>query len=126
MPRDRAHIFLAMAEKDFTAVQAMTDVIFAVEIFGFHAQQTAEKCLKAWIDHLGGSVPITHNLVLLLTMLEELDVNIDEWLPLVELNSFAVQYRYEEYLDTSDDYDRSATIAMLQHLFDTVRQKLGQ
>lgn len=40
-----------MAEKDHTALQGMLDTqIFADEIFGFHAQQAAEKALKAWLS----------------------------------------------------------------------------
>lgn len=39
---------LKAAEKDFKALKSMTDEsLFEVEIFGFHAQQTVEKLLKA-------------------------------------------------------------------------------
>ena len=39
-----------LALKDFKALQNMTDeVLFDIEIFGFHAQQTVEKLLKAWV-----------------------------------------------------------------------------
>jgi HEPN domain-containing protein len=47
---DRAVAFLEMARRDLAATQAMADRhVFAVEVFGFHAQQAVEKALKAWI-----------------------------------------------------------------------------
>ena len=43
---EHARLMLRMAEKDHTALQGMLDTqIFADEIFGFHAQQAAEKAL---------------------------------------------------------------------------------
>jgi HEPN domain-containing protein len=52
-----ARALLAMAEKDLKALQGMGDATtFADEIFGFHAQQSVEKTLKAWIAALGQSI----------------------------------------------------------------------
>ena len=76
--RKRAQSFLAMARKDFAALQAMTDPVFPIEIFGFHAQQTVEKCLKAWVEWLGGESPLTHNLVVLLSKLEEMGAEVSD------------------------------------------------
>ena len=42
-----------MAEKDFKALKNMIDENnFDIEIFGFHAQQTVEKLLKAWLSNI--------------------------------------------------------------------------
>ncbi len=74
---DRAVAFLEMARRDLAATQAMADRhVFAVEVFGFHAQQAVEKALKAWIEHLGGSAPMSHNLVLLLSTLDDLGADV--------------------------------------------------
>ena len=52
---DHARQMLAIAHRDLKALGGMLDSdIFAYEIFGFHAQQTAEKALKAWIAALAG------------------------------------------------------------------------
>jgi len=53
---DHARQVLAIARRDLKALGGMFDAdIFAYEIFGFHAQQTAEKALKAWIAARGGN-----------------------------------------------------------------------
>ena len=81
---NRAEVFLIMAHKDLRALRAMTGGEFAVEIFGFHAQQAAEKALKAW----------------------------------------AVQYRYEVYLQP-EELDRVKTIELIETLLTTVSQTVG-
>jgi HEPN domain-containing protein len=109
---DRAVAFLEMARRDLAATQAMADRhVFAVEVFGFHAQQAVEKALKAWIEHLGGSAPMSHNLVLLLSTLDDLGADVGSAWPLVHLSSFAVQYRYEAYDATDADLDRPTITA---------------
>jgi len=51
---DHARQMLVIAKRDLKALGGMLDSdVFAYEIFGFHAQQTAEKALKAWISALG-------------------------------------------------------------------------
>ncbi|MDX8409604.1 MAG: HEPN domain-containing protein [Mariprofundales bacterium] len=51
---NQTQMLLSMARKDMSALQGMRDPeIFAEEIFGFHAQQVAEKALKAWLAWLG-------------------------------------------------------------------------
>jgi len=122
---NRARLFLVMAHKDFRAIRAMTDDAFAVEIFGFHAQQAAEKALKAWLEHLGGIAPITHNLVLLISMLGDLGQDMTGWLDLIALNGYAVQYRYEQYDSQTEELDRVKTIGLIDRLLTTVDQVVG-
>ena len=68
--------------------------VFADEIFGFHAQQAAEKLLKAWLALLGETYPTTHDLARLLAMLSVHDVEATRFNELVEYTPFAVQFRY--------------------------------
>jgi HEPN domain-containing protein len=57
----QAGAMLRMANRDLTALRGMGDAsVFADEIFGFHAQQTVEKSLKAWMCALGLNYPFTH------------------------------------------------------------------
>lgn len=119
--RKRAEQFLAMACKDYKALQGMTDgAVFSVEVFGFHAQQTVEKCLKAWLEALNIDAPMTHNLIVLLATLEEQCVNVEQLWELVHLNSFAVQFRYEQYDESLEDVDRTAIIHVLGDLLEQV------
>lgn len=59
---EEACLLLAAANRDFRALRGMTDSsVFADEIFGFHAQQAAEKALKAWLAVLDVEYPRTHD-----------------------------------------------------------------
>jgi len=62
---------------------------------GFHLQQAVEKSLKAWLAFKSVDYPRTHDLSLLLGLLEDRGESIDSFWSLLELNSFAVQFRYE-------------------------------
>lgn len=68
--QEHARALLDMARKDARALRGMRDPeVFAVEIFGFHAQQAVEKALKAWCAQRGITYPLTHDLSELLTLL---------------------------------------------------------
>jgi HEPN domain-containing protein len=65
---EEAYLLLTAASRDLRALQGMTDPgVFADEIFGFHAQQAAEKALKAWLSALDVEYPRTHDLTMLLS-----------------------------------------------------------
>jgi len=61
---DHARSLLTMARADLNALKGMLrqdEDYFSDEIFGFHAQQAAEKILKARIASLEGSYSRTHD-----------------------------------------------------------------
>ena len=66
-----------------------------LEALGFHAQQAAEKYLKALLVHLGIDFPRTHNLRLLVQLLPA-GVSLDgvDLEKMFSLNQFAVDERY--------------------------------
>ncbi|MGP0069338.1 MAG: HEPN domain-containing protein [Isosphaeraceae bacterium] len=96
---EHARSLLLMAQADPNVLRGMLspalpahNSYFSDEIFGFHAQQAAEKCLKAWIASLGMQYPRTHDLMALieeLTVAGEDTTNLDA---LIDLNPFAVEY----------------------------------
>lgn len=112
---------MCMAYKDFDALIGMqsNSTAFADEIFGFHAQQTVEKALKAWMCLLNISYPFSHQVAHLLTILHNSGEEIDAFWPLDQYTAFAVQARYEagsaELLGS-----REATIAEVRILLDQV------
>jgi HEPN domain-containing protein len=56
--REHAEEILQTARRDLRALRAMHDVeAFPDEIFGFFAQQSVEKALKAWLAVLGKPFP---------------------------------------------------------------------
>jgi HEPN domain-containing protein len=128
MSRDHATGLLAMARKDATALVGMRDqpVVFADEVFGFHAQQAVEKALKAWIDLRGESYPKTHDLAHLLAALESMGEACDPWWPLVDLSVFAVQYRYEAFSTArSAPLEREGLVTAVEALLARVETLLG-
>ncbi|MCX7858165.1 MAG: HEPN domain-containing protein [Deltaproteobacteria bacterium] len=114
---------LALAEHDFRALKGMTDSeIFVDEVFGFHAQQAVEKSLKAWISALGSDYPFIHDLGALISILERLGCDVSNLWDFVELNVFAVQFRYNVFLSPEEPLDRSEIIERVQKVFDMVKE----
>ncbi len=118
---EEARYLLAAALKDLRALQGMSDSdVFADEVFGFHAQQAAEKALKAWLAGFDIEYPRTHDLSLLLTLLKEQGQDVARYLDLVELNPSAVQYRYAAFEDLGSLLDRSAVQNLVNELVSAV------
>ena len=110
------------AMNDLRALEGMSDPEqFADEIFGFHAQQAAEKALKAWIAALGVQYPLRHDLQLLLDTLAQHGADTEELEVLTELTSFAVQFRYETIEVDTEQLDRACWVKRIHVLFERVR-----
>ena len=123
---DEARILMKMAQKDFKAMQGMKDaMLFDEEIFGFHAQQAVEKILKAWLTLLGIKYPRTHDLSLLFYLLEEKGTICTRYLDLVELNAFAVQFRYNAFDMEDERLDRPALIRHIEELKRKIEQLIN-
>jgi hypothetical protein len=112
---EHARMMLAAARRDTDALVAMgTDPAFSDEVFGFHAQQATEKSLKACLSQLGLEYPRTHDLSLLMGMIEDTGHDLpDDARSLVDLTDFAVQFRYEAYESVGAELDRSTTIGQI-------------
>jgi HEPN domain-containing protein len=118
-----ARALLAMAEKDLKALQGMGDATtFADEIFGFHAQQSVEKTLKAWIAALGQEYPLTHNLARLLAILEDQAAKVENFWDLTEYTAYAVEFRYGPLDVVEEPLDRPQVIARVQMLINQVNK----
>jgi HEPN domain-containing protein len=115
----QALAMLHMAEKDLNALLGMEDnPLFAEEIFGFHAQQAAEKSLKAWLCVRGLAYPPTHDLSRLLTLLENSGADVAAYWPLDQYTLFAVQARYElGVMEHENPLNRRAVIEEIRALF---------
>jgi HEPN domain-containing protein len=129
---EHARALLRMAQADLNALRGMLSAnllapesYFSDEVFGFHAQQAAEKSLKAWIASLGRRYPRTHDLMSLVENLVDAGEDTTALDRLVDLNPFAVEYRYQS-LDSDDDpIDRDAFYQEVQTLFDHVASKIS-
>lgn len=114
---DHARQMLDIARRDLKALGGMLDAdIFAYEIFGFHAQQTAEKALKAWISALGGSYGFTHDLGLLLNTLKNLGADCSRFAELPDFTIFAVHFRYDNAGDDCGFPEREEVLDLISGL----------
>lgn len=111
------------AERDFKALKNMTDEkIFEVEIFGFHAQQTVEKLLKAWLSKIGIKYERLHDLQVLFELLKENGQDIpSDYEELENLTDFAVTFRYEVYDILDASIDRKGIIEKVELLLKAVK-----
>jgi HEPN domain-containing protein len=118
---EQVAVLLEAAERDLSALRAMgNNPDFADEIFGFHAQQAAEKSFKAWLALLGEVYPTTHDLIRLLKMLIQRDADVTRFKALGDYSPYAVQFRY--ITDTSVRLlDRDAAVKHLEALMEHVR-----
>ena len=90
----------------------------------FHAQQLAEKYLKAFLQEHGITIPYTHNLTDLLLLCVPIDASLMSLDPdLRSLNGYAVRFRYPgqtaNRTDAKDAFKAASDIRKL------LRQKLG-
>ena len=102
-----AEKLLAKADQDLQIVnKCKSDPDIAEEIIGFHAQQAAEKILKAVLSYEECEYPFTHRLSDLIDLLKDHDISFPDELEEVRfLTPFAVEFRYEVYLEEEESTD---------------------
>jgi HEPN domain-containing protein len=116
---EAARLLLAKAKQDeYVLERFVADAGAADETFGFHAQQAAEKLLKAVLVLAGFAYPRTHRLSELLDLAGDHGLKVPEEFEAVhELTPFAVEYRYEFYAEETDKpLDRKAILARIRQL----------
>jgi HEPN domain-containing protein len=80
-------------------------------VIGFHAQQAVEKALKSVVVALGLEIPRSHDLVLLIRLLDLAGGSLpDVVLDAGWLNPWAVSMRYDE-VESALDRDRAVQVA---------------
>jgi HEPN domain-containing protein len=111
-PTDAPHELLALAQKDYKAAMILARAKDPqMDAAGFHLQQAVEKSLKAWLALKGIDYPKTHDLNPLLGLLEDEGESIEAFWSLLELNPFAVQFRYEVAGEDFPDFEQFAQLA---------------
>jgi HEPN domain-containing protein len=98
--------WIEKAEEDWVSLlrsyRARKDPSYNVACF--HAQQCAEKYLKARLVEAGAPFPKTHDLLLLLTLVQPFEPNWAALLPELDtLNKYAIAYRYPGQSATKAD-----------------------
>lgn len=111
-PTDTPHELLELAKRDYKAALVLAHAEEPqTDTGGFHLQQAVEKSLKAWLAIKGVAYPRTHDLSLLLGLLEDHGQNIEPFWSLLELNPFAVQFRYELPGEDFPDFEEIARLS---------------
>jgi len=91
-----------------------------IDSIAFHLQQSAEKMLKSILDYHGIKFPKTHDLELLINIINKnkilLDIDIDR---LIYLNDYAVEGRYAVIHDDLEDIEYY--IELIENLKDSVQ-----
>jgi HEPN domain-containing protein len=120
-PAEEARGLLSLMEDHVRALEGMNDPeIFADAVFGFHAQQAVELAFKAWLALHGVAYPRTHDLGALLNLLREGGTQASDFRALIELNAFAVQFRYFPMNPDEPTLDRVGILARVVRLRDHV------
>ena len=115
------------AERDVSALRGMGNAtVFADEIFGFHAQQAAEKLLKAWLASRGETYPLSHDLAALLDILSAGDTDVAHFSALVEYTRYAVHLRYAGVDPGTEPLDRLRAIELVEALLAAVQCRLAE
>ncbi len=115
--RDKqVNILLEMASKDIRALNAMRKDFesFDDEIFGFHAQQSAEKLIKALLSFHTIQYPKTHDIKLLFDLAANYNLSIPhEFHELMHLTDFSVDYRYDFFSQDEEKLDRESIFSLV-------------
>jgi len=112
-------LFLAKAAQDeYILEKTINDPQASTEIFGFHAQQAAEKLLKAILLKSGSSYPETHRLAELLRLIRKKGVSLPEKFDgLKNLTPFAVEFRYDDLpSEEEESIDREPIFNLIKEL----------
>jgi len=123
--RDLASLLLEKASQDLAAVETLVAEARVVdEIFGFHAQQVAEKVLKAVLTIRGVRFRRTHDIAELVDRLTDTGLELPGWVEaVIELSPFGVDYRYQAPPIPEEPLDRERVAALVRQLLDWARNQ---
>jgi HEPN domain-containing protein len=118
LPEPIGQLLAKAAQDEYVLDKTLVDDDAPIEIYGFHAQQTAEKLLKAVL--LGTKVvyPFTHRLTELLDLGRSHGIDFPEaFEELRYLTPFAVEFRYDVFPPEEEEpLDKAAVRKMLKDL----------
>ncbi len=125
---EAARLLWAKAKQDeYVLERFVCDLEASDETFGFHAQQAAEKLLKAALSLAGVAYPRTHRLAELLDLARDHGAAVpEEFDELRRLTPFAVEYRYEFFSEETDKpLDRQIICEQVRRLHAWVEKQLA-
>jgi HEPN domain-containing protein len=113
--------WLEKADMDLKAAEYLLSASGFSDIICFHAQQAAEKLLKAVLAYKKVEIPKTHDLKLLLDLTglteEDMRLNEDE---IDELSGYCVEARYPADLPVLDNQDAITAVKVVKKIHRSV------
>jgi HEPN domain-containing protein len=125
--RELAGQWLAKADEDLgVAVHLLDQCSPYRNAIGFHAQQAAEKYLKAFLVWHQVEFPKTHDLGELLDLMSAIDPRLADTLEdAISLNPYGVAMRYPgELPETLTDEEARAAVQLANSVSDAIRERL--
>ena len=126
-PHDLATLFLSKASQDELILdKLLDDYDIADEVWGFHAQQAAEKLLKSLLSSHSIRFRKTHDVAELMDILSDLGIPLPDTLTEIRiLTPFAVEYRYDDICFEDDEsLDRADVREIIMDLRKWVEKNL--
>jgi HEPN domain-containing protein len=115
------------AGSDIAAIDALLSA-GAFDTACFHAQQAAERALKAYLLSKDTEFPPTHNLSKLVELCSRLDASFGSLMALVEsLTPYAVELRYDDEFWPSEEVAQEArrsALAVKQFVMDRLPEQI--
>ena len=106
---DLAQKWLKMADEEFAIVEALSEAGVGLAGVCFHAQQGAEKSIKAWLIAHDADPEKTHKLEELLSLCVQIEPRFSEVVAdSVALTEYAIERRYDVDFWPSFDQARTA------------------
>lgn len=126
VPESNYTSWLGKAENDLLNIQNnLSASRIPWDTVCFHAQQAAEKLLKAFLSHHGFGLKRTHDLVALLTVAVEIDLSLSDLeQDCRKLTYYAVSARYPDDLYEPDETDGREMIAISLKIRETILARL--
>jgi HEPN domain-containing protein len=126
MPPDRHRVLLHKARQDELVLERLLgDRDVDDDTLGFHAQQAAEKLLKAALASRKADYPRTHNLGVLIELLSGIGVELPGDLADIDrLTPFGTVFRYDEVLPQGE-HDRARWLRWIRGLRAFVEAGIG-
>ncbi len=126
-PLERAQILLAKAKDDEILLEEIiANERIRDEIVGFHAQQSAEKLMKALL--MAKNIPYrrTHDLRELIDLIKDNGIEFPESLMEIRtLSPFAVEFRYDYIpFEEEEPFDRLKALRLIQELRKWIEEEL--
>ena len=117
--------WLRYAEDDLDAARVLAEADAPPRTAAFHAQQSAEKALKAFLVAGGHTVPRVHDLVALVAQVPDV-VGLPDRRELDLLTDYAVDSRYPDDMPDVSDEDARTAIVTAEAVLSAVRASLAR